>query len=303
MLYLSLCIATNGVEEWVFPVLESIYSQGEADTLFEVVVTNNGNDENFHKKMTLYASLHSNLVYKRTHAVLFENQIFALRLGRGAYLKFVNHRTPLYDGSLKWMIHKVEENINEKPIMFFSNGVLKMKVEKKCKSFDDFVRSLNRYSSWTTGVGVWKDDFKQIPKDHKYNHISPHSDVLFFVKNRDAYIIEDRAWAHEIESDHSKKGRYDLYKTFGCDELAILLNLYVEGCISAETFHSVKLDYEKFFAELYLEFRILKKPCSYDLSGFNENVNIFFNKHRVKLFASIAFLKKIAYAVKKYIKR
>lgn len=297
MVYLSLCIATNGIEEWVFPVLDSIYSQGEDEALFEVVVTNNGKDENFHRKMTRYASLHGNLVYQKTKEVLFENQICALRLGNGAYLKFVNHRSLLYDGALKWMIHKIKDEYKEKPIMFFSNGVLKLGHEKKCESFDCFVRTLKRYSSWTTGVGVWKEDFEQIPEDHKYNHISPHSDVLFFVKDRDAYIVEDRVWAHDIEANHSKKGKYDLYKTFGCDELAILLNLYIEGFISVETFNTVKLDYEQFFAELYFEFDVLRKPCSYDLSGFEDNVNIFFSKHRVILLVLIVIFKKIVYAM------
>ncbi|MCR5757842.1 MAG: hypothetical protein K6F95_08040 [Selenomonas sp.] len=35
---LSLCIPTNGIIELVFPVLDSIYAQGEDESLFEVVV-------------------------------------------------------------------------------------------------------------------------------------------------------------------------------------------------------------------------------------------------------------------------
>ena len=36
---ISLCMPTNGVIEWVFPVLDSIFGQGVDDNLFEVVVT------------------------------------------------------------------------------------------------------------------------------------------------------------------------------------------------------------------------------------------------------------------------
>ena len=39
---ISLCLPTNGVKEWVFPVLDSIYSQNINNDLFEVIVTNNG---------------------------------------------------------------------------------------------------------------------------------------------------------------------------------------------------------------------------------------------------------------------
>ena len=34
---ISLCIPTNGVIEWIFPVLDSIYVQGVEENLFEVV--------------------------------------------------------------------------------------------------------------------------------------------------------------------------------------------------------------------------------------------------------------------------
>ena len=47
MKLLSLCIPTNGISEWVFPVLDSIYNQKVDDSLFEVIVTDNGNNEQF----------------------------------------------------------------------------------------------------------------------------------------------------------------------------------------------------------------------------------------------------------------
>lgn len=34
----SLCMPTNGVAEWVFPVLDSIYNQGCDNNLFEIVL-------------------------------------------------------------------------------------------------------------------------------------------------------------------------------------------------------------------------------------------------------------------------
>ena len=41
-LVLSLCLPTNGISEWVFPVLESIYSQNVDESKYEVIVTDNG---------------------------------------------------------------------------------------------------------------------------------------------------------------------------------------------------------------------------------------------------------------------
>ena len=42
---LSICIPTNGVSRWVIPTLDNLYSLGADETLFEVVVADNGGDE------------------------------------------------------------------------------------------------------------------------------------------------------------------------------------------------------------------------------------------------------------------
>ena len=124
MKYLSICLPTNGVIEWVFPVLDKVYEQ-EIDTdLYEVIVTDNGNSQDFFEQMSIYADKHSNLIYRKTNAFLFENQIEALRLGTGEYLKFLNHRSVLEPGALQWMIDLIKETINEKPVIFLSNGAL-----------------------------------------------------------------------------------------------------------------------------------------------------------------------------------
>ena len=42
---LSLCMPTNGVVEWVFPVLDSIFEQGCNSDDFEVIITDNGDKD------------------------------------------------------------------------------------------------------------------------------------------------------------------------------------------------------------------------------------------------------------------
>ena len=43
----SLCMPTNGVIEWVFPVLDSVYEQGCDNKEFEIIITDNGNNKEF----------------------------------------------------------------------------------------------------------------------------------------------------------------------------------------------------------------------------------------------------------------
>lgn len=295
---LSLCIPTNGIIEWVFPVLDSIYFQSENLDLFEVIVTNNGDNDEFHSLMIDYAKKYKNLIYKKTDAYMFHNQLETLKLASGEYLKFVNHRAVMVEGSVDKMIKIIAENMVEKPVMYFSNGALKNDYEMK--NFDDFVARLGRFASWTTGVGIWKSDYDCLPTDLKIDKISPHSCILFANRDRQNYKIYNFKFSEEIEKSHEKKGKYDLFKAFGVEEITITQNLYIDGDITAETFKSVKKDYRNFVAELYLAFCIRKKPCSYDLSGFNDAMGIYFNKYDIILRAYVIGFKRL---IKKLIRR
>lgn len=277
MKIISLCIPTNGIVEWVFPVLDSIYNQNVSESLFEVIVTDNGDNKKFNKLMTDYALKHKNLIYKKTTAFMFYNQLEALKLAKGEYLKFINHRSPLVEGSLLKLIETIKKYSDTKPVIYFSNEALE-KDFYSLKTFDEFVKTLRRFCSWTTGVGIWKEDYKRIPSDAKIDKISPHSFILFSERKKDLYIVDNVRFCREIETDHSKKGKYDLFKAFGVEEPVIALNLYIDGDISSKTFKYIKNDYKKFLCELYYDFKIRKIPCSYDLNGFNDAMGIFYKK-------------------------
>jgi hypothetical protein len=281
MIYLSLCIPTNGVSEWVFPVLDSIFNQNADESLYEVIVTDNGDNEDFHAVMSNYALKHENLTYRKTNAFLFQNQIEALRIAKGEFLKFVNHRAVLEEGAIQWMLDVIRENINVKPVIYLSNGVLDLHGRNEYFSFDDFVRGLKHYASWTTGVGVWRSDFERIPKDWVYNKISPHSDVLFFERHKRKYVIDDRVWSHEIDSSHKNKGKYDLYKALAVEEISVTLGLFLDGDISSETLKTVIEAYKNFVAFCYWSFNVKHEPCSYEIDGFNDAMGIFMTKREV----------------------
>lgn len=304
MRYLSLCIPTNGVSEWVFPVLDQIYSQKTDLNLYEVIVTDNGDNEDFHIAMEKYAQQHENLIYKRTNAYMFENQIAALRLASGEYLKFINHRSLLENGAIDWMINLVKNTMSEKPVIYLSNGALDMRQEKQkiYDSFDGFVKGLKHIASWTTGVGVWRTDFEKIPLDHKYTKISPHSDVLFAERTKGKYIINDTKWSHDIYSGHENKGTYDLYKAFAIEEISIILDLFKDGDISADTLKSTINAYKKFVADCYWNFNIMHKPCSYKIDGFNDAMGVFMGKKEVVIITLIDIPMKCVRKIKRIIK-
>lgn len=297
---ISLCIPTNGITEWVIPVLDSIYAQNVNDSEFEVVVTDNGDNQDFKAVMHEYALKHNNLVYQENKSYMFYNQLEALKLGNGEYLKFINHRAPLTDGSLKKLISIISENKQERPTLYFSNGVLKQDLID-CNSFDAFVSELGIYASWTTGVGIWKEEFDRIKDNLLIDKISPHSCILFSRRKDELYRIYNFVFSCELTSDHSKKGTYDLFKAFGVEELSITQNLYINGDISVNTFKKVKKQYGAFVSRLYFDFCIKKDPCSYDLSGFNNAMGIYFYKFTVIMNAYLYGVKRIFGKIIKFI--
>ena len=289
MIFLSLCLPTNGISEWVFPVLKQIYNQNVDEDFFEVIVTDNGSNAEFEKKMIDYVKEKKNLKYKKTDVYMFQNQIEALKLASGEYLKFLNHRSLMEQGSLMWIINLVKETMSDRPVIYLSNGALPYKTRQEYADFDGFVRGLRECASWTTGVGIWRKDFEKIPDDKEYSKISPHSDVLFAERKKEKYIIDNTVWSHEIDDSHINKGKYDLYKAFGVEEISITLQLFLDGDISAKTLKYIIRQYENCVASFYLEFSILHKPCSYILTGFNDSMGVFLNKRHVILRAYCKF--------------
>ena len=281
----SLCIPTNGVPEWVFPVLDSIYKQGADNSLFEVVVTDNGNNEEFKTKIREYAKGHDNLVYAETKAQLFLNEIESYKRARGKLLKFVNHRTLLLDGALERFIEFEKANEAEKPIVYFSNGMIE-ELDKKVytyDSFDGFVDGLSYWSSWSTGMTIWKSDLERLPEDVKdFNELFPHTTALFGERTRGKYIIDNTVIFDEMPSGKKPKGSYDLFHAFGVEYPGIISSLYRDGDISAKTCKSV-LDRDlDFVASLYYNYVIKKEYCSYSLDGFDDMCGVYFTKSDIR---------------------
>ena len=296
-LKVSLCLPTNGVVEWVFPVLDSIYSQGVDESLFEVVVTDNGHNEDFKNSMRDYVSKHGNVVYAETEAMPFINEIESYKRARGELIKFVNHRTKLVAGALQKLIDFVDVYGSDKPVVYYSNGDLEIeKTKHEYESFDQFVKHLSYLSSWSTGMTIWKDDFEKLPADvSRYNELFPHTNVLFNVRHNRKFVIDNTKIFDEIPQGKKPKGSYDLFFAFGVEYPWIICTLLRDKDISPETFRYVLDKNLDFLAVLYYEFRVRKWYCSYDLSGEKNMNGVFYTKSQL--------LKKVAKVLAKDIIR
>lgn len=275
-LLLSLCIPTNGMTKWVIPVVESIFNQGCDDSLFEVVISDNGDNSDLEEKLKKFQKEHDNIRYQKSTSEGFMNQIDVFSAARGVFLKFVNHRTCLRPGALGHFLKFVKDNCRQKPIVYFSNGVLASSGVEEHTSFSEFMCGLSYYASWTTGLGFWKDDFDNMKID-SYDPLHPHMAWLCYYTERDKYIIDNNILLCEITTAHTEKGSYNLFKAFAVDYVAILEELYTSKKISEECFKYCKDDLENFLVTYYKEFIVCKEPCSYDLTDYISYINVYYD--------------------------
>jgi hypothetical protein len=279
---LSICIPTNGITEWVLPVLDSIYKQKVNENDFEVVITDNGSNDDFKSQILNYQKKVGNMKYEKTDCAGFTNQIRAFELAEGKFIKFLNHRMLMNERSVRYLLDFIDQNIKKKPYVYFSNGELKFEGIHKKKSFDDFAYEMGHWLSWSAGIGLWKSDFDQIHLDKNYSDLFPHLNLIFPYSNKDEYIIDNTSLTTELKFNNKKKGRYNLFNTFGVEFIRCISDIYDENRISTKTYDHIKDDTEQFLIELYYLYVIRRKPCSYDISNMKENLNVYYNYHDIR---------------------
>lgn len=291
---LSLVIPTNGVVEWLNPVLNSIYNQDIDEKLFEVIVTDNGNNKEFESFMDDYASKHTNFIYKKTNAKLFLNQIEAFKLANGEFIKFINHRTKLKKGTLRYFLSFVENNLEKKPITFFLNGASKINKKNDSYSFNSYVYNLKNYSSWSGGISCWKTDLEKILNlFNDKNTLFPHTIFCFYYEQNRTYLIENDNIFENINPDETKKGKYNLFYAFCVEYINIILELYDNGLIENRTKDYVLEENKDFVANLFFDYIVLRKPCSYDLKDYKNYINYYYSMIDIYKLQLICFFKRI----------
>lgn len=277
---LSLCIPTNGVTQWVKPVLDSIYSQNVDNDLFEVVLGDNGNNEDFKDSIKDYLDKYNNLHYYKIESELFLSEIETYKKAKGVFIKFVNHRNVLRQGSIDKFIKFAKDNEKEKPIVYFANGaVIGLNEIYEFDNFNDFVKRMQNYSSWSAGMAIWKEDLDRIIKPlDKYNYLFPHTDVLFNERNRNKYIVDNTEFFDQIDSKKTPKGVYDFFYAFGIEYPNIIKGLLTSKDITEETYNYVLERNLEYIGKWYMLYVKLNKYTAHDLSSADSIFGVYYTK-------------------------
>ena len=276
---LSICIPTNGVARWVVPTLENLYSLGSDESTFEVVVADNGGDESDLADAIKHFETHTNFRYIPTNVKGFYNIIENFSLAKGDYMIKLNHRCILHKGMIEYIIEQAEKYYNEKPLIFFSNGNVKLNRVQEYDSFDSFMYDFSYWSSLSEGLFFWKEDLIRIP-EIKFAPMSPNVSLMFDSKTKSKFVLIDTKICHD--QDATGKYGYDLFNTFAVLYLDLVNELRIDGFISKETFIKVKKDILLFLGSVYMSMRYYGGYENYSLKGMKESLAVYYSEDESK---------------------
>jgi abequosyltransferase len=242
---LSICIPTFKRGEILEKTLESIYSQLDITNIDKVEVIVTDNDPEYENEMHISRfKKHNNFNYHKNNSIGFLNSLEALKMGKGALLKLHNIQMIFKKQSINNILKTIETNKTEKPILFFSNGVLNLNSTKKTQVFDQFIYSLSYQCSWSAGFSLWGNDIDILNLEH-LDKTFPQTSLLFALNKKSNYVIDDTNYCSM--QFVKGKGGYNVFKVFGSDFLDMIKTYANNDIIKINTFEKIRKDLSTYF--------------------------------------------------------
>lgn len=244
MYLLSLCIPTYNRAGYLEATLKSICEQSEFNSTqdIEIVISDNNSSDNTESVCKHFIELYGEQVkyFKNITNIADLNFELALSRGKGTLLKLNNDTLIHRKNSLAEILQTVRDNIDEKPVLFFSNGKAHSGITQKFNDLDSFLTHISFYCTWIGGFCIWKNDF-----DHfdNFSRLAPkqlmQTDVLLrLVDKKRISVVNDRKL---FKTAPIIRGGYDFLNVFLTNYIGILEEYVREQKISDRTFSNEKL--------------------------------------------------------------
>lgn len=226
MAILSICIPTFNRCGCLYFTLKSIVDQEifQSTDDIEIVISDNCSTDFTPQIAKMFVQKYPDKIkYSRNEENILDlNFEKALSLGKGKVLKLHNDNFVFNPGALKYIINKIKELEDQKPMIFFTNHNSPLGKDTLCNNLSEFVQAVSFQSTWLAAFSIWKEDFDQYKNfSRSVDKKLIQTDVFFnmsasgkkiFVCNE--YIFEGR--------DVVSKGGYNRAKIFGQNYLGLL---------------------------------------------------------------------------------
>lgn len=225
ILYLSICIPTYNRAEYLDRTINTIVSQ----TVFsqtrevEIIISDNCSTDNTTEIANKYIFQYGDKIkyYRNETNIAEANVESVLKLGNGIFLKLNNDTLNHLDNSLIHILCFVKQNINKKPELFFSNGLIKKNKKYNHKKIDSFINTTSFYSTWIACFGIWKEDIVKIENFNLIIKEKLITMVLFELIIKKQSILIENSKIFETDPP-ANKGGYNFYEVFVGNYINIL---------------------------------------------------------------------------------
>ncbi len=273
---LSICIPTYNRASYLDKSLKTIINQEEFNRI-EVVISDNCSTDNTQDVGLKYQKQYSNIFYYRNDEnVVDKNYPLVLKRASGKLRKLSNDTVLYQQGAIKYMLHAVKDNLDDRPQIYFSNKDIKKDKIIETHSMDEYVSALGFGLTWIASVTLWEDDCDQlnIMVDNADTRLGQVPFLLNnFVKRKKAVVYTKFIMKSQMVG--KKNLQYGLYHVFYENFLGFLDEYRERELITKEC-------YEKIREELLLDFfstwvvNFENYPYKYEMS--NENLKELIKK-------------------------
>ena len=134
----SICLPCYGRVEYVRRTLKSIYEYNSDVSLddYEIVISDNDPKQNIRSLVSEFNF--PNIHYHYTKCEGFMNSYYVLTYATGQFLKLHNSQVIFKKGALAALVQEIKDNQKNKPLVFYTNGLLFKGCSFTCQSFDEY---------------------------------------------------------------------------------------------------------------------------------------------------------------------
>lgn len=269
----SVCLPCYGRVEYVRRTLKSLYEDNGDVSLddYEIVISDNDPNQAVRSLVTEFN--YSNLHYYHTECEGFMNSYYVLTYAKGKFLKLHNSQVVFRKGALTKLIEEVKENLEHKPLVFYTNGFLYRNRSDKFVSFNDFFYALSYWPSWSNGFSIWKEDFDKLG-EVSLNRLFPHTSLFITQHDKEAYIVNDHHW-FDTQRVKGRSG-HNKFEAFTIEFPSLVDECCKNGWISKATKKQVLHDVLTEFLPVLLFNKYVARIEHYDISGYRQNIKKYF---------------------------
>ena len=271
----SICLPCFGRAEYVRNTLRSIYEDNRNASFDDYEVVISDNDPN--KAIASLAAEfdYPNIHYHYTDCEGFMNSYHVLTYGNGQLLKLHNSQVKFRKGALAALIMETKKRLNDKPLIFFTNGLLYRNNSCEYSSFDHFFYALSYWPSWSNGFAIWKEDFRKIGSI-PLNTLFPHTSLFITQHNKKAYIVNDHYW-FDTQRVAGRSG-HNKFEAFTIEFPSLVEECCRHNWISFQTQKKILNDIMIEYLPSLLFNKYVARIENYEITGFRENLKKYFPK-------------------------